>query len=94
MVQGKVASYDASAAIKVPGVVKVVTIDGTPPPAAFAPLGGVAVIAKSTWAALKGRDALKIAWDDGPNASFDSVSYKAMLRGRRAQARQGRARRG
>jgi len=79
VVQGKVASYDAAETMKVPGVVKVVTIDGTPPPAAFMPLGGVAVIAKSTWAALKGRDALKIVWDDGPNASFDSVSYKALL---------------
>ena len=79
VVQGKVASYDASATMKVPGVVKVVTIDGTPPPAAYAPLGGVAVIANTTWAALKGRDALKIVWDDGPNGSFDSVAYKAML---------------
>ncbi len=79
VVQGKVASYDASAAMKVPGVEKVVTIDGTPPPAAFSPLGGVAVIAKSTWAAMKGRDALKIVWDDGPNGSFDSVAYKALL---------------
>jgi len=79
VVLGKVTSYDASAAMKVPGVVKVVTIDGTPLPAAYSPLGGVAVIAKSTWAAMKGRDALKITWDDGPNASFDSVAYKAML---------------
>jgi isoquinoline 1-oxidoreductase subunit beta len=79
VVQGKVTSYDASATMKVPGVVKVVTIDGTPPPAAYAPLGGVAVIANSTWAALKGREALKIVWDDGPNGSFDSVAYKAML---------------
>ena len=55
VVQGKVASYDASATMKVPGVEKVVTIDGTPPPAAYAPLGGTAVIANSTWAALKGR---------------------------------------
>ena len=79
VVQGKVASYDGAEAMKVPGVVKVVAIDGTPPPAAFSPLGGVAVIAKSTWAAMKGRDALKIVWDDGPNASFNSVAYKAML---------------
>ena len=79
VVQGKVASYDASATMNVPGVLKVVTIDPTPPPWAFAPLGGVAVIAKNTWAALKGREALKIVWDDGPNASFDSVSYKALL---------------
>jgi len=39
----------------------------------------VAVIAKNTWAAMKGREALKITWDDGPNGTFDSVSYKAML---------------
>ncbi len=79
VVQGKVKSYDASATLKVPGVLKVVTIDGTPPPAVFAPLGGVAVIADSTWAALKGREALKIEWDDGPNGSFNSVAYKAEL---------------
>jgi isoquinoline 1-oxidoreductase beta subunit len=79
VVQGKVASFDAAAAMKVPGVEKVVKIDGTPPPAKFAPLGGVAVIAKNTWAAMKGRDALKITWDDGPNASYDSAKYRAML---------------
>jgi len=79
VVGGKVASLDDSAALKVPGVVKVVKIDGTPAPAAFAPLAGVAVIAKSTWAAMKGREALKITWDDGPNGTFDSVAYKAML---------------
>jgi isoquinoline 1-oxidoreductase subunit beta len=79
VVGGKVGSYDASATMKVPGVVRVVTIDGTPAPAAFAPKAGVAVIANNTWAALKGRDALKIVWDDGPNGSFDSVAYKAML---------------
>ena len=65
--------------MKVPGVVKVVAIDGTPAPAAFAPKAGIAVIANNTWAALKGREALKIVWDDGPNGSFDSVAYKAML---------------
>jgi isoquinoline 1-oxidoreductase beta subunit len=79
VVGGKVASHDAGAAMKVPGVVKVVVIDPTPAPAAFAPLAGVAVIAKSTWAAMKGRDALKITWDDGPNGSFDSAAYKAQL---------------
>lgn len=79
VVLGKVASFDASATMQVPGVVKVVKIDGTPPPVKYSPLGGVAVIAKNTWAALKGREALKINWDDGPNASFDSAAYKAML---------------
>jgi isoquinoline 1-oxidoreductase subunit beta len=76
---GKLASFNADAAMKIPGVEKVVTIDGTPPPAAFQPLGGVAVIARTTWAALKGRDALKVTWDDGPHGSYDSAAYKAQL---------------
>jgi isoquinoline 1-oxidoreductase subunit beta len=79
VVGGKVVSFDAAEALKVPGVEKVVKLDGTPAPAKFNPLGGVAVIAKNTWAALKGRDALKIVWDDGPNKSYDSKAYRAML---------------
>jgi isoquinoline 1-oxidoreductase beta subunit len=56
-----------------------VAIEPTPAPAKFAPLAGIAVIAKNTHAALKGREALKIVWDDGPNKSYDSATYKAML---------------
>ena len=37
------------------------------------------MIAKNTWAAMKGREALKIVWDDGPNKSYDSEAYKAKL---------------
>jgi isoquinoline 1-oxidoreductase beta subunit len=48
-----VKSVDATAASAVPGVVKVVTVPR-----------GVAVVAKSFWAAKQGRDALKIEWDD------------------------------
>ena len=76
---GKVVSHDASAALKVPGVVRVVEIPGTPPPSEFQPLGGIAVIATNTWAAIQGRSALKIEWDDGPNASYDSTAYKSAL---------------
>jgi len=76
---GKIVSFDATEALKVPGVEKVVKIDPTPAPAKYAPLAGVAVIARTTFAALKGRDALKIVWDDGPNKSYDSAVYKAML---------------
>ncbi|MFE1602148.1 xanthine dehydrogenase family protein molybdopterin-binding subunit [Methylobacterium sp. ID0610] len=76
---GKVKSVDADAALKVPGVVKVVPIDPPTPPVEFQPLGGVAVIAKNTWAAIKGREALTITWDDGPNASYDSDTYRAQL---------------
>ncbi|MDB5866607.1 MAG: twin-arginine translocation pathway signal protein [Betaproteobacteria bacterium] len=76
---GKVGSYDAAAALKVPGVVKVVEIPGTPPPSEFQPLGGVAVIARNTWAAIQGRQALKITWQDGPNVVYDSKAYRATL---------------
>jgi isoquinoline 1-oxidoreductase beta subunit len=79
VVGGKVVSFDATETMKVPGVEKVVQLDGTPAPAKFNPLGGVAVIAKNTWAAMKGRDALKIVWDDGPNKDYDSKAYKAKL---------------
>jgi isoquinoline 1-oxidoreductase beta subunit len=76
---GKVVSHDATDALKVPGVVRVIEIPGTPPPSEFQPLGGIAVIATNTWAAIQGRGALKIQWDDGPNASYDSAAYKAAL---------------
>lgn len=76
---GKVKSVDSSAALKVPGVVKVVSIEGRPLPSEFQPLGGVAVVAKNTWAAIKGREALKIQWDDGPNAGYDSIAYRKEL---------------
>lgn len=76
---GKVKSVDSSAALKVPGVVKVVQIEGRPLPSEFQPLGGVAVVAKNTWAAIKGREALKIQWDDGPNAGYDSIAYRKEL---------------
>jgi isoquinoline 1-oxidoreductase subunit beta len=79
VVGGKVASVDTSAALKVPGVEKIVTLAPTPAPYKFGPLGGVAVIAKNTWAALKGREALKITWDDGPNKVYDSKTYRTEL---------------
>jgi isoquinoline 1-oxidoreductase beta subunit len=48
-----VKSFDPAAASAVPGVVKVVQVPR-----------GVAVVAKSFWAAKQGRDALTVEWDD------------------------------
>ncbi|PMR67002.1 xanthine dehydrogenase family protein molybdopterin-binding subunit [Halomonas heilongjiangensis] len=76
------ASVDDSAALEVPGVVRVVEIDGAVQPAGFAPLGGVAVVAENTWAAIQGRDALEIEWDTesaGDNAGYDSTAYREAL---------------
>jgi isoquinoline 1-oxidoreductase subunit beta len=76
---GKVKSVDKAAALKVPGVVQIVDLPAPTLPSAFQPLGGVAVLATNTWAAIKGREALTIAWDDGPNAAYDSDAYRAEL---------------
>ncbi len=76
---GKLVSVDSAEALKVPGVERVVTLETTPPPSAFRQLGGVAVIARNTWAAMQGRDKLKLTWDDGPNASYDSDAYAKAL---------------
>lgn len=40
---------------------------------------GVAVLATGYWAAKKGRDALKIDWDLGPNTGLDNAKVTAML---------------
>ena len=76
---GKVASYDATEAKKVPGVVKIVEIPAPSYPMAFQPSGGIAVIADNTWAAIQGRKALKITWDDGPHGTYDSQAYRAAM---------------
>jgi isoquinoline 1-oxidoreductase beta subunit len=76
---GKVKSFDATETLKVPGVLKVVPIDAPALPSAFQPLGGVAVVAENTFAAIKGRSLLRIQWDDGPNASYDSAEFRRTL---------------
>src|SRR5208283_5896455 len=69
---GKVKSYDRDAPLQVAGVCQTIPIDPFPPPCAFQPLGGVAVIADNTWAAFQGRKKLNVVWDHGPNESYDS----------------------
>lgn len=65
---GKVASFDATKAKAVPGVKNVVQISN-----------GVAVLADNTWAALEGRKALSIQWDEGPRANTSSASLRQMF---------------
>ena len=61
----KVASFDATEAKKVAGVVEVYQIPT-----------GVAVVAQNTWAARKGREALKVSWDESgaEKASSDTLA--------------------
>ncbi|GGC66613.1 aldehyde dehydrogenase [Siccirubricoccus deserti] len=76
---GRVVSVDDTEALKVPGVLRTLRIETPGMPSEFQPVGGVAVIARNTWAAMKGREALKITWEDGPNAVYSSDSYREML---------------
>lgn len=58
---GKVKSVDDSAALKIAGVEKVITLEPTKNPTQV--VAGVAVVARNTWAAMKGRKALRVEWD-------------------------------
>jgi isoquinoline 1-oxidoreductase beta subunit len=62
---GTFASYDDSAAKAIPGVQQVVPLDDA-----------IAVVAENTWAAIRGRDALEITWDEGRNASLNSEELR------------------
>ncbi len=66
---GKVKSFDDTAARKVKGVVDVVEIPS-----------GVAVVATGTWAALKGREALKVEWDESKAEKRSSDQILAEFR--------------
>ncbi|HSD72936.1 MAG TPA: molybdopterin cofactor-binding domain-containing protein, partial [Thermoanaerobaculia bacterium] len=80
---GKVRRFDPSRALAIPGVRKVVELpadrfalkSGRPVMVA----NGVAVIATSTWAAMKGREALRVEWEEGPHAAESSASLRARL---------------
>jgi isoquinoline 1-oxidoreductase beta subunit len=76
---GKLKSFDDSEAKKVAGVERTVVVDAFKPPHAFQALGGVAVLANSTWAAMQARKKLKVEWEQGENASFESDAYKRDL---------------
>jgi isoquinoline 1-oxidoreductase subunit beta len=59
---------DAEKVKSVPGVTHVVELSN-----------GVAVVAKNFWAAKKGRDALEIEWDLGPNAKLSTADMKTQF---------------
>lgn len=68
------ASFDAAGALAMPGVVDVVAIDR-----------GVAVIGDNMWAALKGRDAVTVRWDESRAERRGSdriiAEYRTLARG-------------
>lgn len=68
--EGKVASFDATKAKAVPGVRDVFQIKTEGRGASTT--GGIAVLADNSWAAIQGRKALEVKWDEGAAASESS----------------------
>ena len=66
---GKLARFDGAAALRVPGVRRVVEV-----------LNGVAVVADNFWAAKLGRDVLEVHWEPGAGGELSSASIAARLR--------------
>lgn len=72
---GKVKSFDATATKAIEGVHAVVQISS-----------GIAVVASGYWPAKRGRDALKVEWDEGPVAAVSSASITQLFTERAGQA--------
>ena len=67
---GKVKSVDDATVLKRPGVLKVLRVGDS----------AVAVVADTWWRAKTALDALKIEWDEGPNAKVSSASFGETLK--------------
>jgi len=65
---GRVASFDATKAKAIPGVKTAIQISS-----------GIAIIADNTWAAMQGRRALEVKWEEGPNATATSESISKLF---------------
>jgi isoquinoline 1-oxidoreductase beta subunit len=74
---GTVAGFDDTKAKAVPGVRHVVAIEPLENPTHLT--AGVAVIADSTWAAMRGRDVLDVTWNPGPMPEESTESLRAQF---------------
>ena len=72
---GKVVSANLDQLKGMPGVKDAFVLDGTTN--YFGLMPGVAILADSTWAAFKARQALRVQWDEGAGATQSSTGYEA-----------------
>lgn len=70
---GTVKTYDDTESKKIQGLIEVKTLERLKKP--FGYLGGVAVIATNSWAAIEGKKALKVEWDYGDNIGYSTENY-------------------
>jgi isoquinoline 1-oxidoreductase beta subunit len=71
---GKVKRFEARKALAIKGVKQVIEVPS-----------GVAVTADSTYAAMQGREALAITWDEGPYGEFSTDGIRQMFEGKSKQ---------
>jgi isoquinoline 1-oxidoreductase beta subunit len=71
---GKVASFDATKAKAIAGVRDVVQFETSGRGASTT--GGIAVLADNSWAAIQGRNALEVKWDQGAAVSESSAGLQ------------------
>ncbi|MDN5211856.1 molybdopterin-dependent oxidoreductase [Fulvivirgaceae bacterium BMA12] len=75
----KIQQYNPSKTLAIPGVSRIVEFPGTPKNASFnGSEAGLAVIADSTWAAMKGKKMLEdnVKWDYGEYGKKDMISLR------------------
>lgn len=68
---GTLAGYDDGAAKAIPGVRQIVTVKDR-----------IAVVAENTWAAIQGRNALQVTWDEGTNADQNGDALRDLAKRR------------
>lgn len=81
VVGGSLRRFDARAALAAPGVEAVFEIEPVAPRGILygAVRPGIAIVATNTWSAIRGRDALEVEWNGGPNASLETVTIRRDL---------------
>lgn len=79
VVYGKAKSANYAEVKKLPGVLSVIGMPDATVPVGFNPLGGIAIVAENTWAAISARRKLKVEWETSSNADYDSQAYREVL---------------
>ena len=77
---GKVKSYNREEIAAMPGIHKTYMMESPGfPPQLHNPLGGVVIVANDTWSAIKAKKALKVEWEFGPNANYNTKSFSERM---------------
>lgn len=78
IIDARLRNFDDRKARAVPGVIAIFPVPRIGRPAFTA--GGVAIVARSTWAALQARALLQITWDQGPQPPVSTTAVVQCLR--------------